>query len=102
MAKVNRKTRAVISGILVGVASIYLVAHQFDVDLSTLNNFMLSTLLFFGVIILLAAVTVLLIKGIGRLLHGKPQAPFAPDHEHEQQQRQEREQGQEKEQRDPD
>ena len=89
MAKVSRKTRAVISGILVGVASIYLVADQFNVDLSTLNSYMLSTLLFFGVIILLAATTVLLLKGIGRLLRGTPQAPSAPDHEQEQRQEKE-------------
>jgi hypothetical protein len=68
MARSNRKNRAVISGILVGLASIYAVAFHFNLDMATLNNFMLSTLLFFAVIVLLAAVTVLLFKGISTLL----------------------------------
>ncbi|HHX82190.1 MAG TPA: hypothetical protein GX696_04310 [Pseudomonadaceae bacterium] len=79
MARFNRKTRAVISGILVGVASIFLVVYHFDMDVSTLNSFIVSTLLFFCSIVLLAALALLLIKGIGRLLRGKPQTDAAPD-----------------------
>jgi len=71
MARFNRKNRAVISGILVGLASIYAVAMHFKLDMATLNTFMLSTLLFFAVIVLLAGVTVLLFKGIAALLRSR-------------------------------
>lgn len=71
MARFNRKNRAVISGILVGLASIYLVALHFELDFATLNNFLLSTLLLLAGIVLLAGVTVLLFKGISAVLRGK-------------------------------
>jgi hypothetical protein len=69
--KFNRKTRAAISGMLVGIASIYAVANYFELDWAELGSFLLGTLLFFGSIVLLAAIAVTLFKLIGRLLRGK-------------------------------
>lgn len=68
MAKYSRKNRAIISGIGVGLASIYIIASHFNVDFSELNRFMLTTVFFFVGIVLLAAVTVLVLKGLARLL----------------------------------
>lgn len=64
MARYNRKNRAIISGILVGVASIFALASHFDLEFSDLSGFMLATLLFFVLIVLLAALTLLLFKGL--------------------------------------
>lgn len=66
--KYNRKNRAIVSGIMVGLASIYAVASYFNVEWAELNSFMLSTLLFFVTIVLLAVAAILLIKGLGRLI----------------------------------
>lgn len=71
MARFNRKTRTVISGVLVGLASIYAVAMHFKLDFATLNGFLVSTLLLIAAIVLLAAVTVLLFKGVSTLLRGR-------------------------------
>ena len=68
--KINRKNRAVLSGLLVGVASVYAVAGYFDISWSELGSFMLATLLFLGGIVLLAASAVLILKLFGRLLQG--------------------------------
>lgn len=71
MAKYSRKNRAIISGIGVGLASIYIIASHFNVDFSELNRFMLTTVFFFAGIVLLAAVTVLVLKGLARLLRSR-------------------------------
>jgi hypothetical protein len=65
--KYNRKNRAVISGLLVGVASIFAVASYFDLEFAEINGFVLSTLLFFGGIVLLALCAVVLFKLVGKL-----------------------------------
>jgi hypothetical protein len=66
--KYNKKNRAIVSGIMVGLASIYAVASYFNVEWAELNGFMLSTLLFFVTIVLLAVAAILVIKGLGRLV----------------------------------
>lgn len=66
--KYNRKNRAIVSGIMVGVASIYAVASYFQVEWSELNSFMLATLLFFASIVLLSAIAIVVLKILGALL----------------------------------
>jgi hypothetical protein len=68
--KFNRKNRAVLSGMLVGIASIYAVANYFSLDWSELGSFLLGTLLFFGSIVLLAAIALAVFKLISRLIRG--------------------------------
>jgi hypothetical protein len=68
--KFNRKNRAVLSGMLVGIASIYAVANYFSLDWSELGSFLLGTLLFFGSIVLLAALALAVFKLISRLVRG--------------------------------
>lgn len=69
--KYSKRNRAIISGFLVGLASIYLIAEHFNVELSELNSFMITTVVLFLMIVALAAVTVLLFKGVARLLRGR-------------------------------
>jgi uncharacterized membrane protein YuzA (DUF378 family) len=71
MAKYNRKNRAIVSGIFVGLASIYAIASHFKVEISELSSFMVTTVLFFLLIVGLAAVTVVAFKVLARLLRGK-------------------------------
>lgn len=71
MARYSKKNRAILSGIGVGIASIYAIASHFDLDFSTLNGFLLGTLAFFATIVLLAALALLTIKGVARLFGGK-------------------------------
>jgi Mn2+/Fe2+ NRAMP family transporter len=85
MARKSKKTRAVISGIGVGLASVYIIANHFNVELNELNRFMLATLALVLGIVLLAAVTVLLLKGLSRLLRGKDADPQATSRDDESQ-----------------
>lgn len=77
----SRRTRTIISGTGVGVASIYAIAHHFDVKLSELNQALLTILLLLVGIMLLAALTVATVKGLGfvlRRLFGKRQDAINP------------------------
>jgi hypothetical protein len=65
--KYNRKNRTIVSGILVGVASIGAVASFFNVDWQEIGGFLLATLLFFAGIVLLALLTVVGFKLAGKL-----------------------------------
>jgi multisubunit Na+/H+ antiporter MnhE subunit len=78
MAKYSKRNRAILSGFLVGLASIYLIAEHFNVELSELNSFMVTTLVLFVVIVVLAAITVALFKGLTRLLRGKDDSSDGP------------------------
>jgi multisubunit Na+/H+ antiporter MnhE subunit len=69
--KYSKRNRAIISGFLVGLASIYLIAEHFNVELSELNSFMITTIVLFLLIVVLAAVAVVVFKVLGRLLRGK-------------------------------
>lgn len=71
MARYSKKNRAIISGIGVGLASIFAIASHFDLEMDEITQFMVATLTFFVGIVLLAACTVLLFKGLARLLRGK-------------------------------
>ncbi len=71
MAKYSKRNRAILSGFLVGLASIYLIAEHFNVELSELNSFMVTTIVLFLLIVALAAVTVAVFKVLARLLRGK-------------------------------
>lgn len=66
--KYSKKNRAMVSGILVGIASIGAVASYFNVEWSELTSFMYASVLFVFAILVLAAVTVVVIKLVGRLL----------------------------------
>lgn len=81
----SRKTRAIISGTGVGLASIYAIASHFDIRLSELNSFLLTTLLLLVSIMLLAAVTVAVFKALAWLLRDRSaadtQKAAAPDDE---------------------
>ena len=63
--KMNKKTRNVISGILVGIASIAAVINFADLPARDAGRFLLSTAIFFLVIVLLALVSVSIFKLIG-------------------------------------
>lgn len=76
--KYSKRNRAILSGFLVGLASIYLIAEHFNVELSELNSFMITTLVLFVLIVALAAVAVALFKGVARLLRGKDDNDAGP------------------------
>ena len=63
--KMNKKTRNVVSGILVGVASLFAIINFADLPAEEINSFLLSTALFFAGIVLLALVAVSVFKLLG-------------------------------------
>ena len=65
--KMNKKTRNVLSGILVSIASLFAVINFAEVPTSEVSNFIFSTVLFFLGIVFLALVTVSLFKLAGYL-----------------------------------
>ncbi len=65
--KLSRKNRNIISGLLVGLASIYAVAAYVDMPREDLHTFLLTTIVFVLGIILLAVVGVLVLKTLGKL-----------------------------------
>ena len=65
--KMNKKTRNVITGILVGVASVFAVVNFSDMPADEVGNFLLSTAIFFIGIVLLALLAVSLFKFLGWL-----------------------------------
>lgn len=58
MSKINKKTRNVISGILVGIASVYAVINFADIPAQEVRSFILTTVLFIVGIVLLALLAV--------------------------------------------
>ncbi len=65
--RISRKNRNIISGILVGLASIYALVVYFDIPRDDLNYYLFATLLFFGTIIVLAIACIALLKGLAAL-----------------------------------
>jgi hypothetical protein len=65
--KMNKKTRNVLSGILVSIASLFAVINFAEIPAGEVRNFIFSTVLFFLGIVFLALVTVSLIKLPGLL-----------------------------------
>ncbi len=60
--KMNKKTRNTLSGILVGVASVFAVINFADIPAEEVNSFVLTTLLFFVIIVVLALLAVTVFK----------------------------------------
>lgn len=69
--KYNRKNRAIVFGILVGLASIYALASYFNLDSGQLGEFLLGTVLFCAGIVLLAVCVIVLFKLPGVLLRAR-------------------------------
>jgi len=65
--KMRKRTRNLISGMLVGVASIFAVINFADIPADEINGFILSTLIFFVGIFLLALIAVSFFKLLGWL-----------------------------------
>ena len=65
--KMRKKTRNVLSGLLVGVASIFAVINFADVPAADVRDFLLSTAVFFVSIVALALVAVSIFKLLGWL-----------------------------------
>jgi phosphotransferase system glucose/maltose/N-acetylglucosamine-specific IIC component len=62
MSKINKKTRNVISGILVGIASVYAVINFADIPAQDVRSFILATVLFIVGIVVLALLAVSVFK----------------------------------------
>ncbi len=60
--KMNKKTRNVVSGIMVSIAAIFAVISFTDIPASDVWNFVLSTVIFFIGIVLLALLAVSIFK----------------------------------------
>lgn len=60
--KLSKKNRNSISGVLVGLASIYAVSIYLDISREQLSGFFISSLLLFLTILALAVITVVVIK----------------------------------------
>jgi hypothetical protein len=60
--KINKKTRNVISGILVSIASVYAVINFADIPAQEVRYFITTTLLFFSCIVILALIAVVAFK----------------------------------------
>ncbi len=63
----GKKNRTIISGILVGLASVYAVSEYANVPQTELNNFFITAAVFVFSIIILAITAVLLVKGLIKL-----------------------------------
>jgi len=84
--KMNKKTRNVISGVMVGVASLFAIINFADIPADEVGSFLFSTALFFIGIIVLAFLTVLVFKGLSWLAKS-----FFSEDEEERDQNEERE-----------
>jgi phage shock protein PspC (stress-responsive transcriptional regulator) len=65
--KLSKKNRNTISGVMVGFASLYAISIYMDISRQELRSFLISTLLFFGVILVLAILCITAIKGLIKL-----------------------------------
>lgn len=66
-AKLSKKNRNTISGLLVGLASIYAISVYMEIPQEELRNFLTSTLLFFALILVLAILSISGIKLLSKL-----------------------------------
>lgn len=64
--RLSKKNRNTISGLLVGLASLYAVSTYMEVPQQQLNTFLLGTLLFFVGILILASLAILILKLLGK------------------------------------
>lgn len=60
--KMNKKTRNTLSGILVGIASVYAVINFAEVPAEEVSSFIVTTVLFFSGIVMLALLAVSVFK----------------------------------------
>jgi uncharacterized membrane protein YedE/YeeE len=67
--KMNKKTRNTLSGILVGVASVFAVINFADIPADDIRTFIVATVLFFVAIVILALLAVTCFKLLGALKH---------------------------------
>jgi len=61
-SKLSKKTRNTISGLMVGLASIFAVSTYMEIPQEELRSFLVSTLLFFLVILVLAILSISALK----------------------------------------
>jgi len=66
-AKLSKKNRNTISGLLVGLASLYAISVYMEISREELRNFLTSTLLFFALISVLAILAISGIKLLSKL-----------------------------------
>ena len=66
--KLSKKNRNSLSGILVGLASIYAVSVYLDISREQLGGIFISSLLLFSMILILAILTIVVLKLAGRLI----------------------------------
>lgn len=66
-AKLSKKNRNTISGLLVGLASLYAISVYMEISREELRNFLTSTLLFFALILVLAILAISGIKLLSKL-----------------------------------
>lgn len=60
--RLSKKNRNTISGLLVGVASLYAVSTYMEVPQQELNRFLLTTIMFFVLIMILAGLAISVLK----------------------------------------
>jgi len=66
-AKLSKKNRNTISGLLVGLASLYAISVYMEISREELRNLLTSTLLFFALILVLAILAISGIKLLSKL-----------------------------------
>ena len=84
--KMNKKTRNVVSGIMVSIAAIFAVISFTDIPESDVQSFILSTVIFFIGIVLLALVAVSIFKLFSWLKNCLIKSEADDDHFHAQHQ----------------
>jgi len=67
-SKFSKKTRNTISGLMVGLASIFAVSTYMDIPREELSRFLVSTLLFYLVILVLAILSITILKFIIKII----------------------------------
>ena len=77
--KFSKKNKNIITGILVGIASLYAIINYTKMPADEVQDFLLATLIFFVGIIVLAALAVLIFKLVAKMLArmftGKEESP---------------------------
>ena len=65
--KLSKKNRNTVSGMLVGSASLYAIIVYMEISREELRGFLMSTLLLFGMILVLAILCIASIKFVSKL-----------------------------------
>jgi uncharacterized membrane protein YuzA (DUF378 family) len=80
-AKLSKKNRNTISGLLVGLASLYAISVYMEISQEELRNFLTSTLLFFAFILVLAIIAISGVKLLSKLKQKLGTATEDSDHD---------------------